>query len=413
MHIAINKIHPKRYTIHNPYRDWKSLAGECEKLEKALYLAADNHTPTGKSETERRACDIEALTGEQSLLSWIRRECVPALKEAKSWEAFHRELAKAGLAIRIQNNGVNFVAASGECVKGSGIDRSFSKGALEKRFGPFQARPGQLDGVRPEKTYRRDQVAASPEVKSKFAQARDKHDAARKDRIAAIRAEQDAKRAALLAEIRRDRLQARRTPANRLAKKRLYSAIRQKHRAKMALLRNETTQRRRAVYRESPRYTWTSWLQEQAKNGDRKALDTLRERAFGLAWKNGNALRGENDAPPGERSVFENHRIDGVTKKGTIIYSVGKDVLRDDGESFRINRDAGLDSAILALRIARKRFGSCLFISGDRQYRDLMLKAAVEGKVGIAFSDPALEMKRKAMMQRHTQNQARQQRQRI
>ena len=413
LHVAINKIHPRRHTIHNPYRDWKSLGAECEKLEKALYLAADNHTPTGKTETERRAQDIEAMTGEQSLLSWIRQECVPALKAADSWEAFHRELAEAGLAIKIQNNGVNFVAASGECVKGSGVDRSLSKGALEKRLGAFQPRSAQLASVAPEKTYQRNPAGVSPKVKSEFAKTREKHEAQRKDRIAAIRAEQNAKIASLRAEMRRERLLARRTPASRLAKKRVYDALKQKYRAKMALLREEATQRRRTVYRESPRYTWMSWLQEQARDGDRKALEKLRSRAIGLAWKNGNAIRGEDDVPPDMHLRIENQKIDSVTKKGTIIYSVGKDVLRDDGESFRLNRDAGLDSAILALQIAQKRFGNCLFISGDRQYRDLMLKAAVEGKVGVSFSDPTLEMKRKAMMQQYSQNPTRQQRQRI
>ncbi len=412
LHIAINKIHPKRLTIHNPYRDWKSLGKECEKLERTLYLAADNHTPTGKTETERRAQDIEAMTGEQSLLSWIRQECLPALKAADSWEAFHRELANAGLAIKIQNNGVNFVAASGECVKGSGLDRSFSKGALEKRFGPFQQRPARLDSVVPVKTYQRSALGEPPEVKSEFAQAKEKNETQRKSRIHAVRNEQDTKMMVLLAEIRRERLQARRTPASRIAKKRVFAAINQKYRAKLALIRKEARKKRQTVYRESPRYTWVSFLQEQAKEGDPKALKKLRVRAFDMARKGGNAIRPDGDAVPDEQHI-ENQRIDSVTKKGTIIYSVGKDELRDDGESFRINRDADIKTAVLALQIAQKRFGNCLFVSGDRQYRELMLTAAVEGKLGVTFSDPSLEVKRKAMMQRTIQNPTRQQRDRI
>ncbi len=150
LHIAINKIHPRKLTIHNPYRDWKDLGKECERLEKMLYLAADNHSPSVKTETERKARDIEALTGEQSLLTWIRQECLPALKMVDSWEAFHRELANAGLTIKLQNNGVNFVAASGERVKGSGVDRAFSKSALEKRFGAFQEMPAVIKDVTPQ-----------------------------------------------------------------------------------------------------------------------------------------------------------------------------------------------------------------------------------------------------------------------
>jgi len=284
---------------------------------------------------------------------------------------------------------------------------------LEKRFGPFQARPGKLDGIAPEKTYQRNPAGASPEAKSGFALAREKHDAHRKGRIAVVRSEQDAKRAVLLAEIRRERLQARRTPATRIAKKRLYDAINRKYRARLALIRGEAKRKRQTVYREAPRYTWLTWLQDQAKNGDRKALEKLRGRAFGLARRSGNSIRGEDDFPPDKHVFLEQQPIDNVTKKGTIIYSVGNDVVRDDGESFRLNRDAGLDSAVLALQIAQKRFGNCLLINGDRQYRDLMVRAAVEGKVRVTFSDPSLEVKRKAMMQREANTPTRQQRDRI
>ena len=43
LHIAINKIHPKRHTIHNPYNDHKTLAQLCEKLERDYGLEPDNH----------------------------------------------------------------------------------------------------------------------------------------------------------------------------------------------------------------------------------------------------------------------------------------------------------------------------------------------------------------------------------
>ncbi len=396
LHVAINKIHPKRFTIHTPYMDWKSLGDECARLEKVLYLAADNHTPTQKTETERKARDIEALTGEESLLTWIRRECVPALKAADSWEAFHQVLAEAGLSIKLQN----FVAASGEHVKGSGIDRAFSKSALEKRFGVFQEMPAALKRLAPQKSYQRNPLDASPEAKSEFAQAKERNEKARKDRVNSIRNDQKSQFAVLLAEIKNDRLQARRTHASRPAKKKLYEAINQKYQAKLAALRREAKEKRQTVYRESPRYTWISFLQEQARDGDQDALEKLRARAEGLAKRSGNAVQGEDVALPGERNRILNQRIDGVTKKGTVIYSLGKDTLRDDGETFRTNRNADINTAVLALRVAQQRFGNCLYVTGDHQYRDLMIAAAVEAKIGITFSDPTMEVKRKAFMER-------------
>ncbi len=143
-----------------------------------------------------------------------------------------------------------------------------------------------------------------------------------------------------------------------------------------------------------------SFLQERARDGDQDALKKLRARAEGMARRSGNAVQGEDAALPGERDRLLHHPIDGVTKKGTVIYSFGKDTIRDDGETFRTNRDADLGTAILALRVAQQRFGTCLYVSGDHQYRDLMVNAAVEAKLNITFNDPTMEVKRRAFMER-------------
>ena len=43
LHIAINRIHPTRYTIQNPYNDHKTLAQLCGQMERAYGLEPDNH----------------------------------------------------------------------------------------------------------------------------------------------------------------------------------------------------------------------------------------------------------------------------------------------------------------------------------------------------------------------------------
>ncbi len=45
IHIAINKIHPARLTIHNPYNDHKVLGKLCAALELKYGLERDNHQP--------------------------------------------------------------------------------------------------------------------------------------------------------------------------------------------------------------------------------------------------------------------------------------------------------------------------------------------------------------------------------
>jgi hypothetical protein len=71
LHIAINKIHPTRYTIHDPYRDHKTLGELCEKLEGEYGLQRDNHQAQ-KRGAENRADDMERHAGIESLLGWIR-----------------------------------------------------------------------------------------------------------------------------------------------------------------------------------------------------------------------------------------------------------------------------------------------------------------------------------------------------
>ena len=54
VHVAINKIHPQKLTIHNPYCDYKALGTICQKLELAHGLAQTNH------ETHTRGASSQA-----------------------------------------------------------------------------------------------------------------------------------------------------------------------------------------------------------------------------------------------------------------------------------------------------------------------------------------------------------------
>ncbi len=87
--------------------------------------------------------------------------------------------------------------------------------------------------------------------------------------------------------------------------------------------------------------------------------------------------------------------MDTVTKRGTVIYRVGGDGLRDDGESFRLSKNGSQYTAVMALTLARRRFGDVLCLDGDRAFRDRMVVAAVDGNVPVRFADPLLEEKRK------------------
>ncbi|MDR1611285.1 MAG: relaxase/mobilization nuclease domain-containing protein [Planctomycetota bacterium] len=390
LHIAINKIHPERFTMRDPYQDHVVLAKTCLELEKAHSLRPDNHVPTGKTRGERKAGDMEAMTGQESLLSWMKRECLSSLRAADSWNTLHREAAKAGLSLALRGNGMVFVTSSGEAVKASDVDRTFSKSNLEKRFGSFQ--PGGMPtGQEAEKVYRKEPLNAPNSLKTEFEQARAGANEARTVSLTAIRAEQRRRMEQIRAGNRLDRMNARRSRAGRTRKRELYAALKAKHRREISSLREEIGRKRQAAKREHPRHTWLSWLQEQAAAGRREALTALRARAFGLARKAGAALHGDASTEP---ALLPEQRVDAVTKRGAVIYRVGDDALRDDGDSFRVSRAASRATDILALKLAKERYGDTLRIAGDRAFRERMVKAAVAGKLGIRFADPILEARR-------------------
>ncbi|KFA16513.1 hypothetical protein KWS_0126460, partial [Xanthomonas vasicola pv. musacearum NCPPB 4384] len=66
IHIAINKIHPTRNTMHEPYYSHRALAELCTTLERDYGLERDNHEPRQRG-AEGRAADMERHAGVESL----------------------------------------------------------------------------------------------------------------------------------------------------------------------------------------------------------------------------------------------------------------------------------------------------------------------------------------------------------
>ncbi|MBL8500247.1 MAG: relaxase/mobilization nuclease domain-containing protein, partial [Nitrosomonas sp.] len=136
MHIAINKIHPKNLTIHNPYYDYKKVAKLCEQIEQEYGLTKVNHE-TVSDKASRVVQEIEARTGVESLLGWIKREALTEIKDVDNWQDLHQVLVRHGLEIKERGNGFVLVANKGVAVKASSVDRSLSKGNLTQRLGAF------------------------------------------------------------------------------------------------------------------------------------------------------------------------------------------------------------------------------------------------------------------------------------
>ncbi|MEM8131296.1 TraI/MobA(P) family conjugative relaxase [Hafnia alvei] len=167
IHIAINKIHPTRHTMHEPYYPHLALADLCETLERDYGLEADNHRPQQRGAASR-AADMERHAGVESLVGWIKRECLDDIKAAQSWTELHQVMRDNGLEITPRGNGLVIRADDGTMVKPSTLSRDLSKPALEKRLGAFEASPDQQEKP-PRRQYQKKPVRSRADTTELYA----------------------------------------------------------------------------------------------------------------------------------------------------------------------------------------------------------------------------------------------------
>ncbi|MBR0232746.1 MAG: relaxase/mobilization nuclease domain-containing protein [Synergistaceae bacterium] len=157
VHVAVNRISPKTFKAIKPARGWtkKALERAARKIEisqgwdvehtgRYLVDAMGNIYEKNSSEiiqpdVSQVARDIETHTGEESFERSAKREIAPILSRVFSWDELHRELAKRGYILERRGNGA--VISSGEkFIKLSKISRESSLSKLEKRLGKYQER---------------------------------------------------------------------------------------------------------------------------------------------------------------------------------------------------------------------------------------------------------------------------------
>jgi len=405
LHVAINKIHPTRYTIHEPFQAYRILAKLCDKLEGDYALQKDNHTPV-QTASENRASDMEHHAGIESLLGWIKRECKERMRDAQSWDELHALLLESGLRLHPQANGLVITAADGTTVKASSVGREFSKPQLEQRLGPFKAgcdhetieparqyekkpRASSVDTTELYARYRADQAEAAERKVREWEQAR-----ARKERrIDAAKRTVNLKRAAL-----------KLVSMPRPAKKLMYAALSRARSEEIAAIKSIYRRERQAVDQRHRRCQWTDWLRREAGTGDLEALAALRGRRQGGAQM-GNAVTGDTRPPRPARPSGH----DSVTRKGTIIYHVGGSAIRDDGDRLQVSLGADQAAILSALEMATARYGERIAVNGSGAFKEKILMAAVAADLRITFVDAELEQRRlhllRASTTRHDQTQ--------
>lgn len=396
LHLAINKIHQTRYTLHEPYQAYRAFGELCDRLEQEFQLEPDHHHAR-KTTGENRATDMERQAGTESLIGWIQRESLDHLRSAQSWPELHQVLHQHGLAIQPRGQGLVITDGKGTFVRASSVARDLSKLSLERRLGPFEAARARQT-TRPTRRYEPKPVRSRMDTRALYARYQQDRLTRTQGRTVAL-AEARARKTTHIDAAKRagqiKRATIKLTRPGRITKRLLYMRVSQSLRSE---IRQSVERHRRdcvAITARYKRLTWADWLRQQAFAGDEEALRALRARdaARGLA--------GDTITAVGKRLVAAvvGANQDSITKQGTIIYRVGLSAVRDDGARLQVSREVTNDGIDAALRLAIKKYGTTIAVSGSDAFKGRVAEVAAHSRLTIRFDDPTLEQQR----QRHVQ----------
>lgn len=384
MHIAINKIHPDKLIMVEPFQSYRKLSDSCRALEIKHGLESDNHI-SKQINSAGRANDMERHSGIESLVGWIRRVCINDMKAADSWAKLHHTMAVNGLVLHKKANGLVIEGMdSGVFVKASTVDRTLSKTNLERKLGPFEALGNpilvrQSYEKRPLKTrvntkelYKLYQV--EQEFRNRF--KLQEYQRLRENKSSDL---------AMLNRLNRLKRVVIANSSNYLMRKVLYQQLNRSLRANIQKINQKYKAQKSVLKGRHLKLTWVDWLKAQAESGNVEALNALRGRKN--TRLQGNTLSGNDLHQMGSTGA--------VTKGGTVTYQIGATAgIRDDGQQIKIARNIQADGVIAALKLAQARFGNILKIDGTEAFKLLVIKAAVVGNVNVTFADHALEQQK-------------------
>ncbi len=437
IHVAINKIHPTRYTIHTPFNDYKTLGDICEKLELEYGLSADNHM-AGKTRSENLAGDMERHAGVESLLGWIKRECAQQMTNARSWAELHEVMRSNGLVLSERGNGLVITDRSGRVgVKASSVARELSKTKLESRLGAYEApivrEPSTVAvATRRSQAPRVEKVGSRPPPRSKGQQgnlsdlrtmqidggrsysqqpifnkqinsvelhARYKTEqlslnVARSNAVEQARSKKERLVAAAKRSNRLKRAAIKMLQGPGVNKKLLYALASRSLRNDLTRINADYLKDREAAYQTHSRLAWADWLKAMASQGNSEALAALRAREP-RQDRSKETVGGEKILRPG---TVPGLKPDNITKAGTIIYRVGSTAIRDDGRLLNVSRGAGEHGLEAALRMAMHRYGDRIAVSGSAEFKERIAQVAAAARLRITFDDAALEQRRQHLV---------------
>ncbi|MEP6604608.1 MAG: TraI/MobA(P) family conjugative relaxase [Nitrosospira sp.] len=394
MHIAINKIHTQRLTIHNPYCDHKILGLICDKLEIEYGLTRVNHQATNRG-AQSQAFSMEAAGGVESLMGWIRRECLTELRTAGNWQEFHDVLKQNGLAIDEKGNGFLITDGQGRQVKPSSIARDLSRSQLEEKFGAFAQ--SSMTPRQAEKAYQPAPMASTQDTTNLYAAyqvARNQVDGLRAQNVIKARNKKNALIEAAKSEALQKRNAIKLFTQGALNRKILYHHAHKTLKDRIQTIKQQYGDECKAIRASAQRSSWLDWLQKNALAGDAEALSALRARKLCYSL-NGNRFTGSTD---NSKMQITGLKSESITKHGTVIYRAGASAIRDDGHQITVSKIITQKALALSLILAIHRFGPSLKVEGTAEFKEQVVQFAASAKLPVTFENPAMEKHRQSLI---------------
>ena len=278
LHVAINKVHPAKLTLHEPFNDYHTRAKLCQRLEQSYGLEADRQSARREVPSNEKATVMESVAGVESLIGYVQRRLAVAAAEAKSWHELHAAFAEQGVELKPRGNGL-VVQSGGKTARASSCFRGLSQTALERRLGPFQ--PPTRTGPTPtlKKAYQHQPMQKDAgKLYAQYQGARREAKETQTRRLAQALADHRHRVGQATFAYRTQRAiigLSRRGTVNTLMLQLHRANLKSKLTASFAAHKAE----RKIIYQETKLLAWNDWLMSQAASGSKPALTLLQSRA--------------------------------------------------------------------------------------------------------------------------------------
>ena len=219
VHVVVNRISPDTFKAIRPAKGWtkKALERAARKIEFAQgweieqsgrYVVDSSGNVHEKVDVKvrdssdeklsQKARDIESHTGAESIERIAKREILPILEFAESWEELHMNLSEHGAKLERRGKGavLNFC---GTMLKLSSVSRKYSFTQLEHKLGIFSTYDENIEVS--EKSFVKTSVTSVvPDVKSSwedYQSEKNRYLEAKKSAIKNLRVQQKSERESL------------------------------------------------------------------------------------------------------------------------------------------------------------------------------------------------------------------------